>query len=277
MMRLLILAAATVAAPLAATLAAPPVPEPAAVAVPFAGSERLLYDVTYRAALIPPIGILRVSLTTIDERIGGRDHYHVVGHGATVGGARAIFDIDDTYHSWLDRATLLPTRTASDIRENDYRLSSTCAYDWGAHRAATRVRRPGVEVDASIELPRGYCGDALSLLYALRAADMSVLTAGTNRLWLVFADGVKPIECTFEGRETVKVRKLGTFRTLKFTCTIATADGSTYEDGMRLAVWLSDDANRVPLMVESPVRVGRVSITLAEGSRTARDLACRVE
>jgi len=293
MNRLLILVAAAIATPLAAAFSARSLSEPAAepavetpvaavaetASAPFAGGERLLYDVTYRAALIPPINILRVSLTTIDESAGGRDLYHVVGQGTTVGGARTLFDIDDTYHSWLDRATIRPNRTASHIRENDYRLSSTCAYDWDSRRANTRVHRPGHGAggSASFDLPAGYCGDALSLLYSLRAADLSTLTAGTNRLWLVFAESVKPIECTFEGRETVKVRRLGTFRAMRFSCTMATSDGSTYEDDMRLTVWLSDDESRVPLMVESPVRVGRVSITLAEGYRTAHRLTCRVE
>jgi hypothetical protein len=249
-------------------------------AAPFADGERLLYNVSYRAALIPSINVLRVSISTVEERVGGRDHYHIVGHGATVGGAATIFDIDDTYHSWLDGATLLPSRTASEIRENDYRLSSNYSYDWNAMRATAWSRRSDRRGDrrASFALPGRESGDALTLLYRLRALDPRGLIEGRACcLSLVVAEGTKPIEYRFEGREEVTVRRLGTFRALRFSCTMATADGSTFEEGMRFTAWLSDDENRIPLIVESPVRVGRVRVTLAEGFRTLHPLTPRVE
>jgi len=246
----------------------------AAASVPFAGGEELVYNVSYSAALIPPIGIMRVSIGTLHEVVGGRKQYHIVGRGTTVGGARGLFDIDDTYHSWLDCETLLPSRTASDIREGGYRLSSSCAYDWNAMRAASHVRRidggSNVDSSASFPLPELDSGDALTLLYRLRAIGLAELEPGRGgTISLVMAEGTKPVEYRFVGREEVRVKRIGTFRALRFTCTMATSDGSTFQDGMILTAWLSDDALRIPLIVESPVRVGRVRVTLAEGFRTA--------
>jgi hypothetical protein len=131
---------------------------------------------------------------------------------------------------------------------------------------------------ATFALPDRSSADALSLMYALRAIDVSNFAAGqTRRLSLVLTEDAKPITLRFIGREQVKIKRIGTFRALKFTCTMATSDGSTYEEGMSFTVWVSDDEAKIPLMIESPIRVGRVSVTLAEGYRTIRPLTSFVK
>ncbi len=203
-----------------------------------------------------------------------------MGNGRTTGAAKGFFDIDDTYHSWLDGATLLPVRMACDVREEDYRYRATYDYDWSAG-VVSNVRRNAKwpeERYASFPLPDADSGDALSLFYRMRAIDPATLTPGGARtLRLVLSEDTKPIVLRFIGREEVKIRKLGRFRALRFTCTMATSDGSVYDEGMTFTAWISDDDNKIPLMVESPVRIGRVSVTLAEGFRTVRPLTSLIE
>ncbi len=247
---------------------------------PFGQGEELVFDVSYRAALIPPINMMRISIRTLDEELAGRPHFHIVGNGRTTGAAKGVFELNDTYHSWLDAETLLPTRTTSDIRESNYTLATTYTYDWNAMSVSNVRRNPRWETPrrATFELPSTQCGDALSLLYRLRAIDVSGLVAGQGlKLDLVLSEDAKPITLRFVGRETVRVRRIGTYRALKFTCTMATSDGSTYEEGMTLTAWISDDVNHIPLMLESPVRIGRVSVTLASESRILHALSSRVK
>lgn len=247
---------------------------------PFGQGEELVYNVSYRAALIPPINMMRITIRTFDEVLAGRRHFHIVGNGRTTGAAKGVFELNDTYHSWLDAETLLPSRTTSDIRETNYRLTTTYSYDWVAMSVSNVRRNPRWDGprNATFELPSRQCGDALSLLYRLRAVDVRSLAEGVgNRLDLVLSEDAKPITLRFLGRETVRVRRLGTFRALKFTCTMATSDGSTYEEGMQFTAWISDDENHVPLLLESPVRVGRVNVTLADGYKTLSPLSSLVE
>jgi hypothetical protein len=247
---------------------------------PFGAGEELVYNVSYRAALIPPINIMRVSMRTFEEATGGARQYHIVGNGRTTGAAKGIFTLNDTYHTWLDGGTLLPARTTSDIREDDYRFTATYTYDWRAMRVSNVRRNQRWDADrrASYLLPGPDSGDALSLLYRLRAIDTGSMRPGeASTLHLVLEEDSKPIVLKFVGRERVKIRRLGTFRALKFTCTMATSDGSTYEEGMMLTAWVSDDANKIPLLIESPIRVGRVSVTLAEGFRAIHPMTSRVE
>jgi hypothetical protein len=254
--------------------------QPKAALAPFAAGEELVYNVSYRAALIPPINMMRITIRTLDETLAGTRHFHIVGNGRTTGAAKGLFNLNDTYHTWLDAKTLLPSRMMSDIREDDYRFRATYNYNWNAMSVSNVRRNQNWPADkySTFTLPSHNSADALSLIYRLRAIDPALLTPGkANTLELVLDESAKPITLKFIGRENVKIRRLGTFRALKFTCTMVTSDGSTFEDGMSFTTWISDDANKIPLMVESPVRVGRVSVTLTDGFRALHPLTSKIK
>lgn len=251
-----------------------------ALTAPFGAGEELLYTVSYRAALIPPINMMRISIRTSEEDLHGRKHFRVTGAGRTTGAAKGIFELNDTYNSWLDAATILPSRMTSDLRENDYRFRATFNYDWNAMTVGNVRRNANWDADrtSTIALTGTDSGDALSLFYRMRTLDPATLVPGRGiPLELVLDKEAKTIVLSFVGREEVRVKKLGRFRALKFTCTMATSDGSTYEEGMTFTAWISDDANRIPLMIESPIRVGRVTVTLAEGFKVLHPLTSLIK
>ena len=79
---------------------------------------------------------------------------------------------------------------------------------------------------------------------------------------LVLEDTIRPIRYRFLGREVKNIRGTGKFRTLKFRCELATSTGESFEDGSEFTIWISDDRNRIPLYVESPIRVGSIRARL---------------
>ena len=62
----------------------------------------------------------------------------------------------------------------------------------------------------------------------------------------------------FVGREVKKIRTMGKFRTLKFACQIGTSEGYSFTDGDEFFIWISDDRNKIPLWLESPIRIGSI-------------------
>ena len=75
---------------------------------------------------------------------------------------------------------------------------------------------------------------------------------------LLLDDTVRHISYRFLGREKKKVRGVGTFRTLKFSCQLATSTGMSFDDGDEFFIWISDDSNKIPVYFESPIKVGSV-------------------
>lgn len=245
---------------------------------PFGDGEMLCYAVSYRAKLIPNINVMRVTLRTAAEDSAGRSYYHIVGNGRTSGMVKGFFDLNDTYHSWLDAESLLPSRMTSDVQEDSHRFTATFNYDWTAMQVKNVLRNAKWDANEYHTIPLlDNSGDALSLLYRLRGIDVGELEQGKPYpLDLILDRTSKTIFYTFMGREEIKVRKIGTFNAIKIKCTMVTSDGTTFEEGMELTAWVSDDENRIPLVIDSPIRVGSVRVTLTDWN-VLHPLASRVK
>lgn len=251
--RLLLLAAALAAlAPAAAQLYQP--------------GESLRYRISYRAKLFPntEVGEVRLATTrTTDDQ--GAVRYQVTGSGRTLAAYRLFFSIDDVYRVLIDTATLRPLRFSSDLHEGDYTFWSRYAYDWEARRVATRWQsRQRPVQEASLPLTDESL-DAISLFFRMRSAEVSDFREGEPRaLQMVLEDTVRTIRFRYLGREKKKVRSLGYFDTLKFECQLGTTEGFSFTDGTLFTMWISDDRNKIPLYMESPIRVGSINVYLVD-------------
>ena len=68
------------------------------------------------------------------------------------------------------------------------------------------------------------------------------------------------------GKETIKT-KYGKFRAIKFKPLLI--KGTLFEGGEKMNVWVSDDANHIPVRIESPITVGTVKVDMI-GHRNLR-------
>lgn len=232
--------------------------------------EVLEYRVSYRAKMFPNTEIGAVRVSTSEEEVDGRTCYKVIGEGRTLPTYRWFFNLVDIYTVHIDPDSLRPVHFRSDIREGDYTFESTYDYDWEQMRVHTRWRsrqRPFREKE--MELTRESM-DAISLFFSLRSAEAGDFREGEPRtLQMVLQDTVRHLRYRFLGREEKKIRNMGRFRTLKFDCQLGTSEGFSFTDGTVFTIWISDDKNKIPLYLESPVRIGSINAYLSgcEGLR----------
>jgi hypothetical protein len=241
--------------------------------------ERLEFVVSYRAKLVPNSDVAKVTLNTSCKNMNGSEVYHVVGHARVQPFFKWFFDLNDTYNSWIDRQTLLPLKFNAELREGGYSFTHTMTYDWGAMRADSRFRnmKRTETTQKTLRLSQGSF-DALAGFYNLRSTPASSFTAGQSRtMKVVLEDTVRSVRYKFLGREVREIKNFGHFRTLKFSCQLATSTGESFEDGTEFFIWITDDLNKVPLYIESPIRVGsiRATITRMEGLKFPSDSKVR--
>lgn len=72
-------------------------------------------------------------------------------------------------------------------------------------------------------------------------------------------DQVYNIYIRYMGKEEVNT-KFGKFRAIKFKPLLI--KGTIFEGGEKMTVWVSDDENKVPLRVESPISVGNIVVDM---------------
>ena len=79
---------------------------------------------------------------------------------------------------------------------------------------------------------------------------------------------------SFLGKEIVET-EIGTFNCLKFSPMMAT--GEVFDDPYPLSVWITDDKNHIPVLLESKIIVGSVKIELIKYSGLANPLTSEIE
>lgn len=240
--------------------------------------EELHYTVSYRAKLFPNTEVATVDVTTVEGSMDGILAYKVTGYGRTLPAFRWFFSIEDTYTVWVDPATLRSMRFEGDIREGKYTFRNRYDYDWDNLKVHTwwqsRENPPKTKTMTITE--NGM--DAVSLYFNLRSIDTDKMRIGERRsLEMVLEDTVRTLDFRFLGREVKKINKQGSFRTLKFACQIGTSDGFSFTDGTEFTVWISDDRNKIPLYIESPIRVGSIQAYISSFSGLKYPLECRTD
>lgn len=235
--------------------------------VAFNDGEELTYMVSYRAKLVPNTEVARVVFRTTRENVGAVPTYRIYANARCLKFFNWFFALDDTYNTWLSVNTLRPVQFSSNLSEGDYRFNSFFSYNWGLMEVNTRYRNPkrhAEEQRKTLALTRDSY-DGVALFYNLRARDVSEFTEGEPMtLNLLMEDTIRQVTYRYLGREEKQVKGLGKVKTLKFSLLLVTSSGESFDDGTELFLWISDDRNKIPVLVETPIKVGSVRVRLAK-------------
>ena len=225
----------------------------------FQEGEVLYYRAAYRAKLVPNIEAGEVTVSTRLDTLDGKEVYRVTGNGRTLPFFRWFFDMDDTYNIWVDRQTLRTQRFESDLKEDKYTFRSHYRYDWKAMKVYTwSQKRQNTPREKTMTLTPDRM-DAVSLYFNLRSVDLESFREGEHRqLDMVLEDTIRHLRYRYIEREELKVPKLGKFDTMKFACTIGSSEEFSFTDGTEFFIWITNDENKIPVMLASPVRVGEI-------------------
>lgn len=232
--------------------------------------EKLYYRAAYRAKLVPNIEAGEVSVKTEFSTLDGKGVYLVTGNGRTLPFFRWFFDMDDTYKIWVDRETMRTQRFESDLKEDKYTFRSYYRYDWAAGTVYTWSQRKSDEPQERTMKLTPQSLDAVSLYFNLRSVGLESFREGEPlELDMILEDGIRKLKYRYIAPEKIKVPKLGYFDTMKFACTIGSSEEFSFTDGSEFFIWITNDENKIPVMVSSPVRVGeiRLYLTAYEGLR----------
>ena len=228
--------------------------------VAFQHGEKLTYKIYYNLNFIwVPAG--EVTFKVFDE--GNQFHYQAKGE--TYDSYEWFFSVKDEYDSWVDKNTLLPNYSERSVNEGDYHIFEKIAFNQGARKMTVwRAHQRGASEEKTEHKVLAECNDVLSSIYNLRNFVYGSQQAGYAVPFRVFMDkGEYPLKMNYLGREdNKKLYKMGRYKTLKFHPEVIS--GNVFKEDAQMTVWVSDDANRIPLMIESPVSVGSVKMVLKE-------------
>jgi hypothetical protein len=235
-----------------------PVPAPAPgrpeMVVPFRVGETLTFDVAYSTYLVAGTA----TSTVVEKKPSDSSTaYLIVAEGRPLPMIARMFALYYKMDTLFDSVTGLSQRSSLYTEEGTRRRTATTRFDRRASKAIFELQSEGTAKD-EFAVPADV-QDGLATLYALRTR---AYKAGERFTIPIADDGVlytAAVETT--GPEHVKMR-LGEFEAwnLKFIIT----DPAGVQVGKNMAVWLSNDARRLPLKLQADLTVGSFALALKE-------------
>lgn len=233
----------------------------------FVRGEKLTFRVAFNSALTGSITGGKATLEVKNENklINNRSTYHVVGEGKTTGFIELFYKIHDRFESYFDQDALIAWQFTRRTRENDYKKDDLVIFRQNDKLAVSLSKV--MKVPANIH-------DIISAFYFARTLDITgIQPGGIIQIPFFLDDSVYHSKVIFKGRETVKT-KLGRFRCIAFRPMVAT--GYAFDDPYPITVWITDDANRLPVLIESEQSVGRARVELISFSGLANPVTAKL-
>jgi len=223
----------------------------------FQGGEEITYKLYYNW------GIMWLSAGEVTFKVNDMgSQYHVAVAGRTYKSYEWFFKVRDYYDTYIDKNSLLPKTAIRNVREGKYRLYDEITFDQ-ENKKASSLRGKTKDVATKKNYNLGECmHDMLSVIYYSRNIDFESYKEGEEFPVKIFMDKeVWPLNVKYKGKQSrKKVKGKGRFNTIKFSPQVVS--GRVFKEGEEMMVYVSDDKNRIPLLIESPVSVGSVKAVL---------------
>jgi len=218
----------------------------------FKDGEKMTFKVFYNLNFVW-INAGNAIFTTTTEDLNGRKVYHIIGDGKTSRSYEWVYKVKDRYETFIDKETLLPQRFVRDVNEGGTKINQDVSFDHKKGKVTS-----GKKV---YDMPK-CTQDVLSTIYFARNIDYSKFKPGDKIPFSMFLDDkVYNLYIKYVGKEEIKT-KLGTFRSIKIVPLLI--EGTVFNGGEKMTVWVSDDANHVPLRINSHILVGSIKVDLVD-------------
>lgn len=210
--------------------------------------EELSYKLKY--------GFFTAAETTIkvlesDRKFEGNPAFHIVADAKTAGTFDIFYKVRNRYETYVDEKTLEPYFYTENRKEASYKHSDNVTFDHTTEK---------IKADKGVFQMKGKTFDFLSAYYFARSIDISKIRVGEKfKLDYFLEDGVHSMEITYSGKEKMDCA-LGNFNCLKFSPTII--PGRVFRKSSKLYLWITDDANRIPVKAHVELIVGSLTMEL---------------
>lgn len=222
----------------------------------FREGEFLSYEVAYN---LGPISVDAGSVTFAinPETYNGKPSWHLKSSGRTLKSYDFFFKVVDYYDAWIDPKSFHPFEFRRSVYEGGYQLLNTLRYDGDGETvySSTKTNNNPVRFDTLKPGPCVY--NPLSAVYVARTLDISNLKHDARiPVTVLIDDSTYEIYIRYMGKEVVENHDGKKYRCIKFAAKMV--KGTIFRGDEDVVVWITDDDNRIPVLIEAKILVGSV-------------------
>ncbi|GHC45487.1 DUF3108 domain-containing protein [Ulvibacter litoralis] len=208
-------------------------------------------------------GLLTAGYATLEvnnANLNGKEVYHIKGEGKTVGMSSWFFKVEDYYQSYVDKEKNIPYRFIRKIDEGGYTKDIQIDFNHSNHKATIFNKKHNTKEELSF--PKD-AQDMVSAFYYLRNkldTDNIVKDEFIDMDMFFDRENYK-FRLKFLGRETLKTN-FGKVPCLIFRPYVQA--GRVFKENESLTIWVTDDKNKMPVLIKADLAVGSLKATLTE-------------
>ena len=205
------------------------------------------------------------------------EEYHIGVVGKTYSSYEWFFKVNDRYDTWIYKKNLLPTVAVRDVQEGKISFYQKIVFNQSEKTATTYYGDNKDRVEKTVSLLNDCAHDLVSVIYYARNINYTDFKEGTEFPVRIFMDkAVYPLRVKYKGKVANKyVHKKGRFRTIHFSPQVLS--GNVFKEGTQPEVYVSDDRNRIPILIESAVSVGSVKAVLKSYKGLRYDFTSKID
>lgn len=198
-------------------------------------------------------GVASLKVQEHPEAKYGDNAYRIEASGRSIPAFDPFYRVRDVYESYIDKDALLPLTFIRDVDEGGFIINQFVKFDH--HKQLAYSRTGFYKVPVGVQ-------DIVSAFYYARSVDVSKMKKGdTFTISCFLDDEVFPMTIKFAGKETITT-DAGKWRALKFVPGLL--QGRVFKTEEDMIIYVSDDENKIPLMVQANILVGAVKMTLTD-------------
>jgi len=213
--------------------------------------EVISYTVYYSAAGIY-VNAGSASFSNKLEKLNGKTVYHMTGAGNSNSRYDWIYKVRDVYESYIDTATMQPLKFVRNVHEGKTKKYESISFNRSTNTVIT---------DSGLKKVPACIQDVLSTIYFARNIDFSKYKVNDKIPYTMFLENeAHELFIRYLGKESIKTT-YGKFNSIKFKAMLV--EGTMFSGGENMTVWVSDDANRVPVRTQSPILIGNIKVDMS--------------
>ncbi|HEX8517671.1 MAG TPA: DUF3108 domain-containing protein [Bacteroidia bacterium] len=215
------------------------------------------------------------SFSAVKTTLNGQAVYHFTGLGSTYPKYDWFYKVNDKYESYADTLTLKPLRFRRDAKEGGNYTFDDYVFNQKKKKVYTASKRGSKPTTFDSININACTNDVLTAIYNTRCIDFSKYKVNDTIPVTFVLDGeVVPSYVRYLGTEIIKSELLGDVRCIKFRPKLIA--GTLFKGGEGMNVWVTDDGNRMPVYVETPIIVGTIKVQLMKYSGLRNKMDCLI-
>lgn len=235
--------------------------------IPFQAGEKITYIAAYNWGPVwVDAGEVTFAVESVDYH--GQRAFHFRSTGTTYKNYDFLFKVRDYYDSWVNPQTFRSFEFRRQIYEGGYMLQNNILFFPKLGYALSNTKRPDKPIRTDTMKLEPCYFDMLASVYYVRSLDLKAMKTGEKLpVTVLIDDSVFRISVKKLGTEIRENRDGKKYACIKLSATMV--EGTIFRKDEDVNVWITDDENKIPIIVEAKILVGTVKAYLkkTEGLR----------